>query len=263
MRRQELECTGHGGEPVPAVLYLPDSALDAAPDDRGDGGLPAVLLVHEVFGVDAHMSHLAEQLTAEGFACLLPDLWSRTGLPGPAPTPEEPAPEWSGDTLRAAVNGLADRQALGDLEGALRALGAHPEVDRERLAAVGFCMGGNLAFQLACTSREPLAAVVDYYGRVVYSEQSSAKPIQPLELALNLGCPLLCHFGELDASIPPEHVQQLEERLTMFSREFEIVRHANAGHGFQNDTRSGYHAAAAGTAWAQTLAFLRVHTAAN
>ena len=253
MSGEQLSIAGYGGDPVPATLVLPPGAEDA--DD-----LPGVLLVHEVFGADAHMRALAERFAAEGFACILPDLWARDGLPGPAPTAEQPAPEWPRDTIRDAVASLPDRRALGDLDGALRALAARPEVDRSRLAVVGFCMGGNLAFQLACTSRERLAAVVDYYGRVVFGELSSQHPIQPLELALNLGCPLLAHFGAEDASITAEHRAQLEQQLTMFSREFEIVVHENAGHGFHNDTRPGYHEAAARAAWARTLEFLRTHT---
>lgn len=255
MATEELQYAGHGGDPVSATLVLPD----ACPEE----GLPAVLLVHEVFGADAHMLDLAGRLAAQGFVCLLPNLWSREGLPGPVPTAAETAPEWPLETIRAAVEGLSDRRALADLEGALRTLGARPEVDRGRVAVLGFCMGGNLAFQLACTSREPLAAVVDYYGRIVYREQTSAHPIQPLELALNLACPLLGHFGALDASIPPEHVAALEERLRMFSREFEVSVYERAGHGFQNETRSGYDAQAAGQAWEQTLAFLHTHTTAN
>ena len=190
----------------------------------------------------------------------MPDLWSREGLPGPAPTAAEPAPEWPVDTIRAAVDALPDRRALADLDASLRALAARPEVDRSCVAVVGFCMGGNLAFQLACTSRERIAAVVDYYGRIVYRELSGNHPIQPLELALNLGCPLLAHFGAEDATIPAEHRAELEERLTMFSRDFELVVHAGAGHGFQNDTRPGYHEVAARDAWARTLEFLRTHT---
>ena len=255
MTSEELQYAGHGGDSLSALLALPE--------ERPADGLPAVLLVHEVFGVDAHMRALAERLVSAGYACLLPDLWAREGLPGPAPTAAEPAPEWPLETLRAAVQSLPDRRALADLDGALRALHARPELARSRVAVLGFCMGGNLAFQLACTSREPLAAVVDYYGRIVYPEQTSAHPIQPLELALNLACPLLAHFGALDQAIPPEHVTELEERLRMFSREFEVVVHEGAGHGFQNETRPGYDGVAAERAWAQTLAFLRTHTTAN
>jgi len=261
MHSEQLRFAGHGGDAVGGTLVLPERATEGSSEGEGVGGLPAVLLVHEVFGVDDHMRDLAGGLAAQGFACLVPDLWAREGLPGPSPSVGDPTPAWPTATIRAAVAGLPDRRALGDLEAGLRTLAERPEVDPDRVAAMGCCMGGTLAFLLACTTRRPLAAVVDCYGRIVYRELTEAKPSQPLELALNLACPLLAQFGAADGSIPAEHVELLEQRLTMFSREFEIVVHPNAGHGFLNDTRPGYHAGAAEAAWARTLAFLRAHTA--
>jgi carboxymethylenebutenolidase len=117
-------------------------------------------------------------------------------------------------------------------------------------------MGGNYAFQLGCTSRR-VAAVVDFYGRLVHPDLSREKPIQPLELALNLSCPVLFHFGAEDASIPAEHVLGLETVLAQFANSGEIETWAGAGHGFFNDRRPGYHGPSARAAWDRTLLFLR------
>jgi carboxymethylenebutenolidase len=234
-----VEFAGHGGQAIRGLFVAPQSRVRA----------PGAVLVHEVFGLDAHMRDVAQRFAREGFAVLAPDLWSRAGehAPRPEATPEQ---------MRAAGRALPDRRVLGDLEGALAWLAQRADVDGAKLAAVGFCMGGNHAFQLGCASRR-VKAVVDFYGRLVYVELDAAKPIQPLELAFNLSVPLLCLFGERDASIPREHVERLRDLLTQGAKHFEIVTYPDAGHGFFNDTRPAHVESAARDAWSRTLAFLR------
>jgi carboxymethylenebutenolidase len=213
-------------------------------------------LVHEVFGADRHMEEVAARFAAEGYATLLTDLYSRAGVPGPASTEQDSAPAWSEDQIQQAVASLPDRRALADLDAAARVLGERPDVDARSIAAVGFCMGGTQAFMLGCTSTR-VAAVVSISGRPLYAELSAEKPIQPLELALNLDRPLLAFFGGRDASIPAEHVELLRERLAAAAKDFEIVTYPEAGHGFMNDRRGRYDAEAAADAWRRTLTFLR------
>jgi carboxymethylenebutenolidase len=165
---------------------------------------------------------------------------------------------WSMDDVRAAVGALPDRRVLGDLEGALVHLASDPEVDAKRLGAVGFCMGGNYAYLLGCKSTR-VRAVVDFYGRFIYKELTANKPIQPLEMALNLSCPLLALFGEEDPSISRADVEKLRTVLTQFAKEFTIVTFPGAGHGFLNDRRKSYDKDAAEKAWKLAVDFLREH----
>ena len=144
---------------------------------------------------------------------------------------------------------------MADLEAAIDALVEHTGVAPDRVAALGFCMGGCYAYLLGCVSTR-IAAVVDFYGRVVYAELSAAKPTQPLELALNLGAPLLGLFGEQDPSIPGDHVERMRGVLSQFAKDFDIVTYPGAGHGFVNDLRGGHHAESAADAWSRALAFL-------
>ena len=201
------------------------------------------------------MREVARRFVAEGYVVLAPDLYSREGVPGPVGTDDDPAPAWELETIRAAAAGLPDRRALADLDAAAAHLGTQPGVDPRSIAAVGFCMGANLAFQLGCTSMR-LAAIVDFYGRPLYAELSAEKPIQPLELALNLDRPLLAFFGEKDASIPPEEVALLRDKLAAGHKNFEIVTYPEADHSFFNDLRHRYHEPSARDAWQRTLAFL-------
>jgi carboxymethylenebutenolidase len=245
---ERVSFPGHGGDRL-AGAYFPAAA---GPGAR----LPAIVLVHEVFGLVPFVEDLARRFACEGYAVLAPDLWSREGRPGPGPTAARPAPEWTQEQVRAAVQSLPDRRALGDLEGALAWLERREDVDGSRLAAVGLSMGGNHAFQLGCTSRR-VRCVVDFYGRLEYAELSAAKPIQPLELALNLSVPMLAFFGAQDSTIPPEQVERFGRRLDQGAKHVEIVVYDGAGHGFLDPARPTYREEDARDAWNRTLAFLR------
>ncbi len=252
-RTEELEFAGQGGDAVRAFLALPTDADDAPDAPDADGR--AIVLVHEVFGVDAFVRETAERLAAEGFVVLAPDLYSREGLPGPASTDADPAPKWDADAIRTAVLELPDRRALADIDAAAKFLAARDDVDKGSVGVLGFCMGGTLAFLTGCTSTR-FAAVVEFYGKPLYAELSESKPIQPLELLLNLDRRLLAFFGEDDAGVPMEHVELMRTHLTDACKDFELVTYPGAGHGFFNHRRAGFHEASAQDAWQRTLAFL-------
>jgi carboxymethylenebutenolidase len=245
----EIRFRGHGGDDVRGVA--------ARPSFHGTKR-PGLVLVQEAFGIDAHIRSLVARFAGEGFVVVAPDLYSREGTPGPKPTREDPEPMWSMDDVRAAVSALPDRRVLGDLEGALVHLASDPEVDAKRLGAVGFCMGGNYAYLLGCKSMR-VRAVVDFYGRFIYKDLTANKPMQPLEMALNLSCPLLALFGEEDPSISRADIEKLRTVLTQFAKDFTIVTFPGAGHGFLNDRRKSYDKVAAEKAWKLAVDFLREH----
>lgn len=223
---------------------------------QGEEPVPGIVLIHEVFGLDAHIRGLVRRFAEAGFCVLAPDLYSREGVPGPQGTEADPDPIWETEAALQADRRLPDRRALSDIDGAAAFLAARSEADGDRIAAVGFCMGGTLAFLSGCTSRR-LAGVVEFCGRVLYPELSAAKPIQPLELALNLDCPLLAFFGELDEGIPSEDVDRMRTVLDSAAKNFEIVCYPEARYGFFNDRRRNHAPQAAEDAWRRTLAFLR------
>jgi carboxymethylenebutenolidase len=249
MRSETIRFRGHEGAEIAGYLSRPEAS---------PGSSPGIVLVQEVFGIDAHIREMTERFAGEGFVVLAPDLYSREGVPGPKPTPQIPEPIWSMDEVRAAVSSLPDRRVLGDLEGALGHLAADPSVDAKRLAAVGFCMGGNYAYLLGCASRR-VSAVVDFYGRFIYRELSPNKPIQPLELALNLSCPMLVIFGERDPSITAEDIERFRKVMNQFARDVTIVTFPSVGHGFMNDRRRSYDRDTAKGAWNLAVEFLREH----
>lgn len=245
---QQVRFEGQGRETI-AGLYCA-RASEAGADERG----PALLLVHDVLGLDAHVRASAARFAAEGFAVLAPDLYAREGAPGVA----RARPGASDADVRAALAALPDRRALGDLEGAARWLGARPEVDRRRLAVVGFGLGGTLAFLAGCTGAWA-ACVVDVCGGPLYPELSAHKPSQPLELHLNLDRPLLALFAEGDALVPPQHVAELRERLAMAGKDFTLVTVPRVGRRFFDEQSGAHDPLASAELWTRTLAFLRTN----
>jgi carboxymethylenebutenolidase len=111
---------------------------------------------------------------------------------------------------------------------------------------------------LGCKSTR-LAAVVDFYGRFVYQALSANKPLQPLEMALNLSAPLLAMFGETDPSISRDDIERMRAVLTQFARDFRIEIFPGVGHGFMNDRRASHDPSAADKAWRLAIDFLREH----
>jgi carboxymethylenebutenolidase len=251
---ERIELRGHGGDTIPAFLW--PAARSRATVDRAE---PArgIVLAHDVYGPRTALE-AGERLAERGFAVCLPDLYGRGELPGPAPSADDPAPPWSADEIGAAIAGLPDRRAVGDLDAAAAELVARGLAERDRVGALGFCMGGNLAYLLGCTSTR-VHAVVDLYGRIVYRELDANKPAQPLELALNLSAPFLGLFAGRDPGIPVADVERLRAVLSQAAKDFDIVIYPDAEHGFAHSRRGTFHADAAADAWRRVFAFLDEH----
>jgi len=152
----------------------------------------------------------------------------------------------------------SDRSALAELAAPLSALERRAEVDRERLAVLGFGRGGTLAFLLGCTRR--VAAVVDVDGPVLHPTLTSARPSQPLELALNFEGAFLGLFAEAGA-VGAEERALLGAMLTSAARPHELVVAAGAREGFCDPRARGYDARRAEELALRVHAFLGEHLA--
>jgi carboxymethylenebutenolidase len=198
---------------------------------------PAVLLIHEVFGLNDHIKSIADRLAREGFNTLAPNFFVRAAEPPPKDASDMNA-------LRRAASSIPNEVAIKDMQAGLDYLKTVKGV-RPRFASVGFCMGGGYSYQIA-THTKDLAGAVIFYGRT------------PLELVPQVSCPLLGNFGELDGGIPPETVKAFEEALKKAGKTADIKIYPGAKHGFFNDTRpEAYNPEAAADAWKRTLKFFR------
>lgn len=197
-----------------------------------------VVLISEVFGVDAPLLAYARKLVDEGYSVAMPDLWWR------APKPDVRA---EGGIMHA-IEAVSDSEAMVDVREAMALL-------PEPRFVVGFCMGGLYARMAAC-ALPGLRGAVEFYGRIRYPGTSRNKPVQPLDLVSGLGCPIQCHFGEDDTVAPPPHVDELEQRLAGRGHGAQIFRYPGCGHAFLNPERPTYRAQPAALAWSRALRFL-------
>jgi carboxymethylenebutenolidase len=220
-------------------LYIAEPGGDA----RG-----AVILLQEAFGVNDHIRDLCNRFADAGYVAVAPHLFHRSGDPEFGyDDPQEVMPyimQLQADDIEADIDATLDHLA-----------GMGFEVSR--VAAVGFCMGGSIAFVAGCFW--PFGAAVSFYGGGIAQSRFGFPPL--FDLAPTLQSPWLGLFGDLDASIPTAEVEGFKNAVANASPETEIVRYAEANHGFHCDARDSYHEASAKDAWQRTLEFLDQHVA--
>jgi carboxymethylenebutenolidase len=216
-----------GGQ-LPADLHLP-------PGGRG----PGLVLLQEIFGVTGYVDGRARDLAALGYAVLVPHVYWRQGDPV-IPDGEDALPR-----ALAAMGQVDWPEAVADGVAALAALRERPEVTGP-VGVVGFCFGGGLAFAVAAQAGARPDALVSYYG--------SALP-NLLDLAPQVTCPSLHHFGLADDYLPPEVVRRIEAAVTAGGNAT-VLTHPGAGHAFDNPSPAFHHAEASRQAWVATAAWL-------
>ena len=199
---------------------------------------PGLLLIQEIFGVNSHIKDVAELYAKEGFVVLAPDLFWRS----------EPGVELTYVGKDAAkgyeLYGKLDmNQSLGDLTDAIETLGKLPEV-KGKIGAVGFCLGGHIAYRLVCHALVDVA--ISYYGGGID---------QVLDEAKNLNRPLLMHYAELDKHISAEAISKVSDALANNSN-VTIHHYAGVDHGFNCDQRATYNRQASMLAYGRSAAFL-------
>lgn len=198
---------------------------------------PAVLVIHEVFGLNDHIKSVADRIAAAGYVALAPQFFARASEAPPQDTTNLEA-------VRRAASSIKTEDAIKDMQAALDFLKADKGV-KKRFVSIGFCMGGGWSYQLV-THTKDLAGAVIFYGSV------------PPELAPQVSAPILASFGEKDARLNPDYVKTWVEAMHKAGKSVDAKVYTGAGHGFFNDTRpQAYNAAAAADAWQRTLKFFR------
>jgi carboxymethylenebutenolidase len=212
-----------------------------AGDARG-----AVVVLQEAYGVNGHIQDVCRRFSDAGYVAAAPHLFHRSG---DAIIDYEDMDTVIQHIMQLTVTGLEQ-----DLEATLEHL-AGEGFEGRRVAAVGFCMGGSVAF-LAAAYWE-LGAAVSFYGGGITQGRFQMPPL--LDLAPTLQTPWLGFFGDLDESIPIDGVEGLREAATRSGVPTDVVRYPDATHAFHCDERASYHEASAKDAWHRTLEFLDQH----
>lgn len=206
------------------------SAYRAEPAGTPRGG---IVVIQEIFGVNQHIRKVTDSFAAEGYLCLAPAIFDRVDRNfeiGYTPADVE-----HGRATRGKIQ-LDDM--VSDIRAAVKAL----QAEKLKVGVVGYCLGGTLAW-LSSTRIDGVAAAVGYYGGGVAASATETPR-----------GPVLLHWGETDASIPPDHWETVKKAHPS------VPMHVYpAGHGFHCDERGSFHAESSQLAHQRTLAFFRQH----
>lgn len=223
--KPNVSFAGPGGATLRGYLALP----------AGGGQAPAVVMVHEWWGLNQDTALLADALAREGFVVLAADAFRGSVAQ-------------SADEARKQVGATPREQIAADLDAALDFLRAHPRVDAQRVASLGFCFGGTQSMFMGTRNPE-LAAVVIFYG---------GGPIQDVAQlgSMREAGPVLGIYGEQDGGIPVEQVRTFEKTLNAAGVPNTITVYPGVGHAFVKSS-TYQDGGAAERAWRQMLGFLR------
>jgi carboxymethylenebutenolidase len=195
------------------------------------GEIPAVIVIHENRGLNAHIQDVARRVALAGYVALAPDFLSPAGG-----TPENE------DQARELISALDSQQTLSNLKATLAFLKNRPDTT-SKVGCVGFCWGGGMTNQLAVSTPD-LGAAIAFYGSV-----------PPAEAVPNMQSPLLLHYAGLDDRINQE-IPAYEAALRRAGKSYTICMYSDVNHSFHNDTNEArYDANAAKLAWERTTAF--------
>src|SRR5437588_1239698 len=212
-----------GDETVNAIMYTP----------QGKGPFPALIVIHEWWGLNDWVKEQASKLADQGYAALAIDLYRGKV----ATTPEE---------AHELMRGVPEDRATRDLHAAVEFLKSQKNVKKDRIGSIGWCMGGGYSLDEAL--QEPtLTAVVINYGHLATDPEQLKK----------INAAILGIFGGQDRGIPVDDVKKFEQTLKQLGKKVEIVIYPNAGHAFENpNNKAGYRAEHAADAWKHTVDFL-------
>ena len=201
------------------------------------GPFPALILLHEWWGLDDHIKEVAHRLCRENYAVLAPDLFSSLGNP----VTHDP------QTAAALMDALKATVALDELDATVAFLQTFKQVRFERIGVIGFSMGATFALLLACRHRDVKAAV-PFYGHVPDDRELPG-----------LSAPVLYVWGNRDEVVTEEEVSRLKVHLERRPGAGEVKIYP-AGHSFFNNTRRDAHdPVSARDAWKRVVGFFDHH----
>lgn len=205
----------------------------ARPAGAARGG-PAIIVVHEWWGLNASIKAVADRYAGEGFTVLAVDLFGRV-----ATTPDTAMVLYQ----TAMKNVPAGEQNLAAAITYLKGQGAR------NIGSVGYCFGGHWSLRTGLVGGRDIKAVVMYYGA----------PITDATQIARLNAPVLGLFGGLDRGIPVDSVRAMERVMQGAGKQVTINVYADANHAFANPSGQAYNAAAADDAWKRSLDFFKAN----
>jgi carboxymethylenebutenolidase len=212
-----------GDETVEGIVYTPP----------GKGPFPAIIVIHEWWGLNDWIKDQASKLSDQGYVTLAIDLYRGKV----ATTPDE---------AHEIMRGVPEDRAKRDLHAAFEFLASQPNVKKDRIGSIGWCMGGGYSLDVAL--QEPtLAADVINYGHLATDPDALKK----------INAPILGLFGAQDRGITPDDVHKFEQQMKRLGKKIDVQIYDDAGHAFENpNNKTGYRAEDTADVWKRTVEFL-------
>jgi carboxymethylenebutenolidase len=221
----DLEIDAYLAEPIAAGVYS------------------AIIVIQEIFGVNSHIRDVTERLAKEGYVAIAPAIYQRQA-PGfeAGYTPEEVK------IGRQYKEQTKVDELRSDIRATISFLKTRSNVSANGVGTIGFCFGGHVVYLTA--SLPDIKATASFYGAGIPT-WSPGGTVPTLAHTAEIQGTLYAFFGMDDASIPPEHIDQIEAALKEHQIPHRIFRYEGAEHGFFCDQRSSYNVQAAADAWEQ------------
>jgi carboxymethylenebutenolidase len=207
------------------------------------GSYPGIVVLQEIFGVNGHIRDVTERIAKLGYVAISPALFQRQAPGfdvGYTPKDMEIGRQYASQTTASEL--------LGDIQAAINYLKTLPEVKPDGFGCIGFCFGGHVAYLAATLS--DIKATASFYGAGITTRTPGGGNPTITRTSAIKGT-IYAFFGQEDASIPPEQVEEMAAEFAKYNISYRLFRYDGSDHGFFCDRRASYNPKAAADAWAQ------------
>ncbi|HEY2843415.1 MAG TPA: dienelactone hydrolase family protein [Bryobacteraceae bacterium] len=232
----EVQIPMADGKMIPAYRARPS----------GGGRFPTVLVVQEIFGVHEHIKDLCRRLAKSGYMAVATEMFARQGDVSKIENVQE--------IVDKVVSKVPDSQVMSDLDSTAAWAGKNGG-SPERLAIVGFCWGGRIAWMYSAHNPKLMAGAA-WYGRME-GDKNAMTPKNPLDYVGAFKAPMIGFYGGKDTGISIDSIERMRAALKVVDDESEIHVYPDAQHGFNADYRPSYKADDAQDAWKKMLAWFK------
>ncbi|MTJ08709.1 dienelactone hydrolase family protein [Anabaena sp. UHCC 0204] len=207
------------------------------------GSYPGIVVLQEIFGVNVHIRDVTERIAKLGYVAIAPALFQRQ-----APGFETGYTSQDIEIGRKYALQTTASELLSDIQAAIDYLKTLPQVKKDGFGCIGFCFGGHVAY-LAATLPD-IQATASFYGAGITTRTpGGGKPT--ITRTADIKGTIYTFFGQEDASIPPEQVDEIAAEFAKYNISHRLFRYDGSDHGFFCDRRASYNPKAAADAWEQ------------
>jgi len=221
------------------------------PENAAKGPIPALIVLQEAFGVNEHVIKICEKLTQAGYLAVAPELFHRIADDLTLTYGDLPK-------VMSILGALDNDELIDDVKASYQFLKNLKNVSISSIGSIGFCMGGFTSILGAC--RLPLHFAISCYGGGISNERPGIgfKPF--MHEFPKIKCPVFLLYGEKDASIPADQIEEVRGHLRRAEKEYEIKIYVGAGHAFLREGTPSHDAGAAEEAWKDIFSWLKLHS---